>query len=320
MKTEVYFAIKDNNMIIAYTNHRKQEVFLSISRYNFAPFWQKTLILDNSRTIEDILNNCLGYEVIKRQTMEIGIKFKNIWKPFIQDNVTQELNFDIPTLYRSKRNLSILIQKLQEILLFVEPTHECLNTYSHKIKELLILACTELENSFKFYEFGNNQRTSDYVNLLNFVDLSKYKISLVGYVNSFKVCPFENWSSKDPTKSLPWYDAYTKLKHNSDKHFALATLNNCINAIVANIVMFVVRYSVRYLYTDNDLFSNLISTSFNFLVEESFDFYIPVLECIPQYTEDYVYVSRPYWFDEKNIANELLGRQTLIPYEEKLLK
>lgn len=303
-------------MIIAYLNDKNQEVFLGVSRYNYAPALSNILVFDSSAPIEAVLNNGFEYTIIDKKEVEIGIKYRNIWKPFIQENITKELNFDIPTLYHAKRNLSILIQKLQEILLFVEPSPECLQTYSHKIKELLILSCTELENSFKFYEFGKNERTSDYVKLVDFVDLSKYKVSLIGYDNPFKSCPFETWSKKQPTKSISWYDAYTKIKHNSDNNFKLATLENCLNAIVANIIMFVVRYSVKYLYKENDICSNLISSSFDFRIENSLDFYIPLIECQPAPP----YSEQPYYFNNGKIATQLVGYQIIKPYEERPIK
>ena len=303
-------------MIIAYLNDKKQEVFLSISRYNFAPFFNNALVLDNSLSIDDILSKGFEYTIIDRKKMDVGVKYKNIWKPFIQESITKELNFDVPTLYRAKRNLSILIQKLQEILLFVEPSPECLQTYSHKIKELLILACTELETSFKFYKFGKNERTSDYVKILDFVDLSKYKVSLIGYTNAFKSCPFENWNSKEPTKSIPWYNAYTKIKHNSNEQFNLATLENCLNAIIADVIIFAIRYSIKSLYLDNDVCSNLFNTSFDFRIEDTFDFYIPLIECEPIYP----YPEQPYYFYNGSIATQLVGTMKQLPYEERPIK
>ena len=316
MRTDVYFATKNNNMIIAYMNDKQQEVFLGITRYDFAPFLNSTLVFDNNIKIVDILTNGFGYTIINEKEMEIGVKFKNIWKPFIQDNLGRELNFDVPNLYRSKRNLSILIQKLQEILLFIEPSPECLQTYSHKIKELLILSCTELENSFKIYNIGQNERTSDYVKLLNFVDLSKYKVSLIGYADAFKSCPFENWNSTNPTKSIPWYEAYTKIKHNSNENFQSATLEHCLNSIMANIIMFAIRYSVKHLYTNNDIYSNLISSQFDFRIENSLDFYIPLIECLPEYP----YPEQPYYTNNKLIGTQLVGIINQLPYEERPIK
>ena len=303
-------------MIIAYLNDKQQEVFLGITRYNFAPFFNNTLVFDNSVKIADVLTKGFGYTIIDKKEMEIGVKFKNIWKPFIQENVTNELNFDILTLCRAKRNLSILVQKLQEIFLYVEPAAECLQAYSHKIKELLILSCTELENSFKFYDFGENERTKDYVKLLNFVDLSKYKVSLIGYTDTYKSCPFEKWNSTSPTKSIPWYEAYTKIKHNSSENFQLATLENCLNAVMANIIMYAVRYSIRNLYLDNDICSNIFNTSFDFRIEDSLDFYIPLIECTPIYPHS----EQPYDFYNGMIVTELLGEKRIIPYEERPIK
>jgi len=316
MKTDVYFATKYNGMIVAYMNEKKQEVFLSVSRYKFAPFFQNLLVFNDDFPIENIIEKGFGYTIINKKEMNVGIKFKNIWKPFLQDNITRELNFDIPTLFRAKRNLSILLQKLQEILLFVEPTSDCLQTYSHKIKELLILACTEVENSFKEYNLGKNERTSDYVNLLAYIDLAKYKVSLIGYADAFKSCPFEKWNKVEPTKSIPWYEAYTKLKHGSNENFQCATLEHCLNAIMANIILFAVRYSAKYLYKENDICSNLISTFFDFRIEDCLDFYIPLIECIPIYP----YPEQPYDFSNGITVTQLIGTNKLMPYEEREIK
>ena len=64
--------------------------------------------------------------------MEIGVKYKHIWKPLMQNNIEKELDFSVQEAYRAKRDLGILVQKLQEILLFIEPSNEGLKAYSHK--------------------------------------------------------------------------------------------------------------------------------------------------------------------------------------------
>ena len=163
-------------------------------------------------------------------------------------------------------------------MLFVEPSKEGLKAYSHKARELLFLACSDLECSLKKYNFGKNDSMKDYVKLTEYIDLTRYKLSLVGYTNPYKCCPFENWSKEEPSKSISWYDAYNKLKHNRDKNFHLATLENCINAIAANIILFAVRYSPRYLYEKDDVCSNLIKSSLDYRIENSMDFYIPIIE------------------------------------------
>ena len=278
MKTDVYFAKDGPSRVIAYKNAKNQNVFLQIGRAEYAPSIQSILICDSQYDIGKVIENAFQYTLTEVKNIEIGIKQKYIWKPLLQQNIQKELDFDIPELYRAKRNLSILMQKLQELLLYVEPSSEGLKAYSHKIKETLILACTELENYFKIYELGKNKRTADYIKILELVDLTKYKISLVGYINPYKCCPFETWNTSGTTQSISWYDAYTKIKHNSNKYFHLATLENCINAISANIIMFAIRYSPISLYNEFDTCSQLTRGSVDFRIEDTEDIYIPIYE------------------------------------------
>ncbi|MDR2901887.1 MAG: hypothetical protein LBU87_02100 [Lactobacillales bacterium] len=278
MTTNVFFAKKDKERLIAYKNAKNQNVFIMIGNSEYAPSIRDVLICDDSYNIKMVIKNAFELSIVQEKNMEIGIKTKHIWKPLLQRNIQKELDFDVPALYRAKRDLSILIQKLQEILLYIEPSEEGLKTYSHKLRELLILACTEIESSFKFYNLGKNERTSDYVKILELVDLTKYKISLIGYSNPYKCCPFADWNTAEPTKSIGWYNAYNQSKHSRESSFNLSTLENCINAISANIIVFAIRYSPQMLYNESDVCSNLVRGAIDFRIEDSDDFYIPIFE------------------------------------------
>lgn len=317
MKTDVYFAKQGNKLLIAYQNEKKQNVFLQIMRASYAPVIDGILICDETYNIEKVIVNAFEFPQPQIRNMEIGIKKKHIWKPFIQQDISEELDFTIPELCRAKRDLGILLQKLQEILLYVEPSVEGLQTYSHKIRELLILACTELESSFKYYKLGNNKTTNDYVKILDFVNLAKCKISLVGYTNPYKCCPFEHWNSSDPTKSIFWYDAYNKVKHHKDSSFHLATLENCINAIAANVIMFVIRYSPTTLYNENDVCSNLVRGSLDFRIEDEEDFYIPVFEGKRCNSVTYPQICS---FPNGEQITSMYDQRILVPFEERPIK
>lgn len=313
METDVYFSKNENHLLISYQNDKRQNVFLQILRATYAPSLEGILICDSSYSIQKVITNCFELPAPDVKKMEIGIKKKHIWKPFL-DNIQKELDFTTADLCRSKRDLGILIQKLQEILLFVEPSPEGLKTYSHKIRELLILSCTELESSFKFYNLGNNEKTSDYVKILAMVDLGKHNLSLVGYANPYKCSPFKNWNDQNPTKSLPWYDAYNQVKHHKDSSFHLATLENCINAIAANIIMFAIRYSPTMLYSENDVCSNLVRNSLDFRVEDSQDFYIPVFEGVRSYSGVF---SQSLDFPNKTKIEHVYDQRILVPFIER---
>ncbi|MBQ8436420.1 MAG: hypothetical protein IJX20_02085 [Alphaproteobacteria bacterium] len=278
MQTKVYFARKEDFGLIAYENTKQQNVFLQVAAIDYAPQINEVIICDNTYNIKAIIENYYDFGIKEEQNMHIGWKYKHIWKPLINIHIEKELDFTQVDLFHAKRDLGILIQKLQEILLFIEPSEEGLKSYSHKIRELLFLACSDMESTLKKYQFGKNERMKNYIEILKYVDLTKYKISLVGYANPYKCSPFENWNVDEPAKSLPWYDAYNKLKHDREKNFYLATLENCINAIAANLILFAVRYSPMFLYNENDVCSNLARSSLEYKIEKSNDFYIPVFE------------------------------------------
>jgi len=316
MKTDVYFAKKDGMLLIAYENSKKQNVFLQVLYADYAPQIRAQLICDNNYNIEKIIQNAYEYPIIKKENMEIGVKYKHIWKPLMQNNIEKELDFTVAEAYRAKRDLGLLVQKLQELLLFVEPSKEGLKAYSHKARELLFLACSDLESSLKKYNFGKNERMNDYVKLTDYIDLTKYKLSLIGYANPYKCCPFENWKPEEPSKSILWYYAYNQLKHNIDKNFHLATLENCINAIAANIILFAVRYSPRYLYEKDDVCSNLIKSSLDYRVENSMDFYIPIIEGKRSYTGAF---SVPFNFHNGQVVENTYDISEIKPFAEKEL-
>lgn len=81
---------------------------------------------------------------------------------------------------------------------------------------------------------------------------------------------------------MTWYDGYNKTKHNRENSFKEATLENCLNAICANIVMFCVRYSPYELIENNDICSNLINEYFSVeLVSPKISsFYIPFIKSV----------------------------------------
>ncbi len=313
MITDVYTAQQKNRLLIAYQNTKNQNVFLQVLQATYAPQLAGVLICDASNDIHKVISNCFEFKKFKKSAMEIGVKKRHIWKPLLA-NLEKELDFTTASLCRAKRDLGILIQKLQDILLYVEPDKNGLKTYSHKIRELLILACTELECTFKSYSLGKNQRMSDYVKILEAVDLAKHKLSLVGYANPYKCCPFENWNADEPSKSIPWYDAYNQVKHNKDSAFHLATLENCINAIAANIVMFAIRFSPTMLYNENDVCSNLVRSSLDFRIENTTDIYIPVFEGSRSYSGAF-FKSCP--FPNGQCIDNIYDQQKLVPFIER---
>lgn len=281
---QVYIAnlkLDESKYIIAY-NYSSQSIFLVLNTLGL-PTLNLDFICDESdiHDIPDILVNYYETNPVNTREIEIGKAYFNIWKPGLNSpSIPEQLGYNAIQKNRAKRDLSILVQKLQEILLYVEPTNEGLSSYSHKTRELLLLASTEVENCLRQYISDCNSdraKTNDYVNILDKVDLKKYKITFNGYSEVFSCKPFGLWKKEQPTQSIAWYEAYNKTKHNKDKYFNLATLENVLYAVAACVVMFCIRYSPQAIYSENDFYSNLIRNfiEVSILDISETDIYIP---------------------------------------------
>lgn len=250
----------------------------------FQQYWQQGEVV-----YENITNN-LSDSVPSSailSTNEVGNIISHVWRPGLCLDIPKALNINEGEKARAKRELKILIEKLHEILLYIEPDTICLNTYGHKIRELLILACTECENSWASYirlagNTSDRLTTCDYVKLKEKLFLNEYQVTFSNHPITINFTPFANWNDKQPTISLQWYDSYNKTKHNKDKFFNEATLESCLNAISAVIIMFCVRYSPYELLEARDICSNLINEYFSIeLVNPQIEtFYIPYLKSV----------------------------------------
>jgi hypothetical protein len=99
--------------------------------------------------------------------------------------------------------------------------------YGHEIRNLLILAATEVEAHWKGVLRANSQRadtTADYVKLLPAMKLNEYAVKLPFYPWLDAVKPFKGWSNSKTTQSLAWYDAYNAVKHDRETEFEKGTL------------------------------------------------------------------------------------------------
>ena len=287
----------DKNMYILAYNNDSQSVFLRLKTLGL-PEVICDLICDK-RDVSDVLVNYYETQPIETKNIEIGKAYFNIWKPgLISPSIKTQLGYDDVQKNRAKRDLSILVQKLQEILLYVEPTKEGLSSFSHKTRELLLLASTEVENSLRLYlddPDSKKAKTEDFINILNKVDLKKYKIVFNGYSEVFSCQPFEHWTKEKPTQSLSWYNSYNQTKHNKDKYFNQATLENVLYAVAASVVMFCIRYSPYAIFSENDFYSNIIRNFIDVTIPniDIADIYIPKISGVKTYSGAY-FVSKNF--------------------------
>lgn len=251
-----------------------------------------TVTESKSGTLDDWVRNAFGATDVQQMTHEPGHTTEGVWRPglYYDDEMLQGLGATQSELRLAEQSLLLLIQRLDELLLFVEPDTQTLGTFSHKARELLILACTEVESSWKGYlrragvqEPPNGFSTNQYVRLKHPLYLDEFEVSLPRYAAVPRLRPFHNWSAASPTKSLDWYDAYNLAKHDRSRNFSSATVLNCIKATAANVVLFAVRFGPVRLFhgagTLSALFNHLFSIE---LTTPDFrSFYAPLISLPP---------------------------------------
>lgn len=263
-----------------------------------------TAIEKKKGDLRDWVRNRFGAEDIKELNLEVGHSLDGVWRPslYFYEDTFQALNVTKLEMRLSEQALRLLVERLDEILLYIEPCEESLSTYSHKNRELLIISCTELENFWKSYFLKTNTpafnkktyTTKDYVKLCEKLHLKEFQFSLKSYPAIPNIQPFKTWNSLSPTASINWYDAYNKTKHDRNTHFNQATLINCINAVVANLIIHCVKFSPFPMFEQSNTFSSLINQHFEAqLVNPDFQtFYLPKIE-LPRDTREDIFIFDP---------------------------
>jgi len=188
------------------------------------------------------------------------------------------------------RSYKIIEKDLLQLFEYIEPTDSNLSIYSHKIYGLLLRASTEFETNSKRileangYTKCKNLEIRDYFKINKASRLCDYSIVLDFWNPNKKILhPFKEWNNGH---SLSWYQAYNSVKHDRNKNFNKASLENTLNAIAglfailfSQFFLFIDPYKItngfsindeNFIFTDNILFG--IKPSTNWEPDEIYDF------------------------------------------------
>ena len=148
----------------------------------------------------------------------------------------------------ARGQLTTLTRQLDRICLTVQPDQQNYGTYGHDIRNLLILACTEVESHWRGVLVANGVKkerfnTHDYVALQPAMRLGEYAVAFPQHPWLAPLSPFQGWgSSNRPTADLQWYDAYNAVKHDREENFSRATLRHAFEAVTACAIMMVAQF------------------------------------------------------------------------------
>lgn len=145
----------------------------------------------------------------------------------------------------------ILIEDLRSIARVVTPRPETKDVFGSRIRNLLIMACTEVEAQWKailrangYPGDGTRWNVNDYAKIALPLRLGAYKSSCDRFPDYPHFSPFDSWQ---PGSRLPWYKAYNDTKHDADGKATSATLEHAISAVGAVCTLILAQYGPPYL-------------------------------------------------------------------------
>lgn len=134
----------------------------------------------------------------------------------------------------------LLLQKdFMNLLDYIEPADTNESCYSHRIHELLLRTCVEVEANCKaiLVENGYSKKAAKDLNMTDYRlvqhshRLSEYKVRVPSWRGNNSVRhPFDAWSHSPP-KQLSWYADYNATKHDRHSEFSRATFGALVDAL-----------------------------------------------------------------------------------------
>ncbi|MEX6663204.1 hypothetical protein [Pseudomonas sp. W2-17] len=208
-------------------------------------------------------------DTVQRLTLPLGSYYPRVWRGIPSKGFMEGYVSRAPTVAEHSAKLqstvaaTSLFQELEGLFRYIEPDPNNAAAYGHKIRELLILACTEVEASWRGVIVANCSEikcstltTRDYVKLLPLLRLDQWSVRLKNYFSYETICPFEGWTSDRPTKSLSWYDAYNAVKHDREGNFSKASIEHLLQAMAAVHVLQMAQWGP-------DIYSEIFQSNFS---------------------------------------------------------
>ena len=233
-----------------------------------------------------------------KMNLDCGERFSHIYRPlylssfsemFFNPNPVIPLDYykdpGIDNLWEYNnyvRQLDIVLAELFDIFKVVEPTVDNLKTYGNAIRNVIILSCTEVDALLKHILKTNGAEkkddkytTQDYFKLKATLRLDEYSLILTNLDSINEISPFRNWDTPKTTQTLPWYDAYNKVKHDRIENFELANLQIAIDSTLAFATLLIASFGYR-----NEIWNDNIGRIITVKKEPLWslnDFYLPPL-------------------------------------------
>lgn len=190
------------------------------------------------------------------------------------------------------RQLEIIIDDLIDIFKVIAPTPSNYKSYGHSIRNIIFLACTEIDSMMKnalvkngYCKQENRCSIIDYRILNEALRLSEYELKFTDFEQFGSICPFEEWNNND--WKVSWYSDYNNIKHKRFECYEEANLKNAVYAVLGFAAVIVSQYG-----KNNSLWSRKLDKIIKITKEPKWkleDFYIPFTTDIAPYEKKFAF-------------------------------
>lgn len=204
--------------------------------------------------LEQWVTNVFGAADIRQTIFQPGQCFQRLWRPGIDglQPVQSTLAPSAGALTQAAISLSLLLERLAALSQYVDLDERNLGVFSQQLRELLLLACIDVEVSFRaMFSLSVPETTEDsrlttgnYFRICEPFFLREYEVKLRHFPTLPGFRPFLAWDAARPTASLPWFSAYNAIKHNREGALHRATLGACLNALAAAAILYCAQFSI----------------------------------------------------------------------------
>lgn len=224
-----------------------------------------------------IQNMKLGGSEIAAPTNRPGEYHPRIYRPTPSLNPILGFETEAST---SVRIATMRLRMLDRVFEVVEPCPSNLGCFGLEIRQVLLLACMEVESGLRAVlrangglqrPSGEGERRSnmnDYVKLKAPLVADGWIVRFLSYPELPSVAPFEGWGSGASTTPA-WYEDQHRTKHNREISLDAATLRSSLNAVAAVLVLHVSQFGPETLES-NPAFRGLEFSAPNWPLESDY--------------------------------------------------
>ena len=202
---------------------------------------------------------CDDYGIVEkvRSKLAPGQYFSRMWREGECPHPRENGLLLVPWV-STVRYARILYARFRDVTGYIEPTRAHDAVHGHEIRQLLLLACTEVESAWRsilqlnWPACPDRLTTNQYVQLCAAMGLDEWEVRLSAHPTYGALSPFAGWDPQQPTESLRWYAAYNETKHSREGGLEDATFGHLVNALAAVFIMTIAQFGTEHLDGDSE--------------------------------------------------------------------